>query len=71
VPDSATSVLMYLFHHFVRERAPMEALRAAQLWMLCPDQRSPVELPDALRAELDRGDTTDPVAWAGFAHAGR
>jgi CHAT domain-containing protein len=71
VPDSATSVLMYLFHHFVRERPPREALRAAQLWMLCPDQREPVELPDAVRAELADGDTTDPVAWAGFAHAGR
>jgi hypothetical protein len=28
-------------------------------------------MPDALRAELARSDTTDPVAWAGFAHAGR
>ncbi len=37
VPDAATSVLMYLFHDFrLRAHEPVDALHAAQLWMLRP-----------------------------------
>ncbi|MCW2501737.1 MAG: hypothetical protein JWO79_21 [Actinomycetia bacterium] len=71
IPDSATSVLMFMFHHFLRELPPAQALRAAQLWMLRPDRELPARMPTALR---DRLAVTDPRAagsWAGFVHAGR
>jgi hypothetical protein len=70
VPDSATSVLMFMFHHFLRAgRLPAwAALRQAQLWMLDPDRRIPDDLPATLRAEGDLGAV---VAWAAFVHWGQ
>ncbi|MGW2995567.1 CHAT domain-containing protein, partial [Streptomyces sp. NPDC001193] len=40
VPDDATSVLMFLTHHYLRreQEPPARALRRAQLWMLDPDR---------------------------------
>ncbi|MFF4573360.1 CHAT domain-containing protein [Streptomyces sp. NPDC001410] len=73
VPDEATSVLMFLTHHFLRTHAepPARALRRAQLWMLNPDRELPPEFPEFL-AERARGiDPHDLSAWAGFTHLGR
>jgi CHAT domain-containing protein len=74
VPDQATSLLMYMFHHhLIAERRPAwDALRRAQLWMLDRDRRAPEGMPESLR-EMLRGHT-DPArvaAWAGFIHWGQ
>ncbi|MCW2501733.1 MAG: hypothetical protein JWO79_17 [Actinomycetia bacterium] len=69
VPDSATSVLMFMFHHFLRKLPAADALHAAQLWMLRPDRKIPDSMPADLRERI--GDPTDETAWAGFVHAGR
>ncbi|MGW7410720.1 CHAT domain-containing protein [Streptomyces sp. NPDC054833] len=73
VPDEATSVLMFLTHHFLRTHGepPAKALRRAQLWMLNPDRELPAELPPALADRARRIDPHDLSAWAGFTHLGR
>jgi hypothetical protein len=73
VPDQATSLLMYMFHHFLRtEHRPVwDALRRAQLWMLDGDREPPVTLPRQLRRTLDETDPARVVAWAGFVHWGQ
>jgi CHAT domain-containing protein len=72
VPDSPTSVLMYLFHHYLRERAlaPVAALREAQLSMI-EERPLPDSMPEHLRAHARDIDVTNVVNWAGFFHAGR
>ncbi|GLW90369.1 CHAT domain-containing protein [Actinokineospora globicatena] len=69
IPDESTSSLMYLFHHFHREKglAPWRALRAAQLRMLDPSLPLPEHMPDALRVAADN----HVVSWAGFVHSGQ
>lgn len=49
VPDDATSVLMFLTHHFLRteNEPPARALRRAQLWMLDPGRELPQACPPA------------------------
>ncbi|WP_458246822.1 CHAT domain-containing protein [Streptomyces sp. MAI_2237] len=73
VPDDATSVLMYLTHHFLRRErlGPQQALRRAQLWMLDPHRVLPAGMPAALRERALATDLHDPTAWAGFTHLGR
>jgi hypothetical protein len=73
VPDAATSSLMFLFHHFLRERGlpPRDALRAAQVWMLDPDRVVPASMPAELRALTERQDHAHVLAWAGFIHYGQ
>nr|WP_237518943.1 CHAT domain-containing protein [Streptomyces sp. SID5910] len=73
VPDEATSVLMFLTHHFLRTHGepPAKALRRAQLWMLNPGRELPDGLPPALAARAGRIDPHDLTAWAGFTHLGR
>ncbi|MBW5483322.1 CHAT domain-containing protein [Streptomyces bambusae] len=73
VPDDATSVLMFLTHHFLRREgeAPARALRRAQLWMLDPARVVPQDLPGALAGRLPRLDPHDLSAWAGFTHLGQ
>lgn len=72
VPDVETSVLMYMFHYFLREDGlrPVDALRAAQLWMIRDD-----ELPEGtdvgLRALHANRPPADVRVWAAFVHAGR
>lgn len=68
VPDTATSALMYLFHHFLRTRPPVDALRAAQLGILREDPEALAVLPRSLRRGASGADET---GWAGFVHAGR
>ena len=72
VPDGATSLLMFMFHHYLRNGcAPMDALHRAQLWMTAPDPAPPDELPADLRAQLAFHDPSDVDAWAGFVHIGQ
>lgn len=72
VPDTETSVLMFMVHFFVRETGmrPVDALRAAQLWIL-RDLRPPECMPEELRRSLPGIGTVDITAWAGFVHSGR
>jgi CHAT domain-containing protein len=73
VPDAAASVLMFLFHHYLRAEnlPPAEALRQAQLWMITPDRRPPDTMPAQLRALTTRSEPAPPTAWAAFIHFGR
>ncbi|GAB2898254.1 hypothetical protein GCM10027074_76710 [Streptomyces deserti] len=72
VPDEATSLLMYMTHHFMSRDGlpPGTALRSAQLWMLNDRREPPPGMPAHLRARVRdiRGD--DLTAWAGFTHLG-
>ncbi|ROO58413.1 CHAT domain-containing protein [Micromonospora sp. Llam0] len=72
IPDGATSVLMFMFHHFlmVERRTVRDALRQAQLWMLDPGRRPPDAMPAVLRRQLRVSDPAAVVAWAGFTHWG-
>ncbi|WP_369035018.1 CHAT domain-containing protein [Streptomyces adonidis] len=73
VPDDATSVLMFLTHHFLRteNEPPARALRRAQLWMLDPGRELPAGLPARLAERARRIDPDDLSAWAGFTHLGQ
>ncbi|MET9817102.1 CHAT domain-containing protein [Streptomyces sp. NPDC006355] len=72
VPDEATSLLMYMTHHFMSREGlpPGRALRSAQSWMLNDRREAPPGMPDRLRDRVGdiRGD--DLTAWAGFTHLG-
>ncbi|MFF9089196.1 CHAT domain-containing protein [Streptomyces sp. NPDC014991] len=72
VNDSATALMMAVFHHMLTSEdvAPADALRAAQLWMLDPDRRPPPGLDDPLRREAARADLHDIHLWAAFTHQG-
>jgi CHAT domain len=72
VPDEATTMLMYLFHHYLRteEMLPWQALRAAQLRMLRPDTPMPDTMPAHLRELLSCREHPGVVGWAGFVHGG-
>lgn len=72
VPDTATSVLMFLFHHFLRERGmpAADALREAQLCVI-GHRELPDVMPKRLRDDLRLGDGSDIVSWAAFVHFGR
>jgi hypothetical protein len=72
VPDSATSVLMFFFHHYLHNgHSPARALRAAQLWMIDPDRVIPDIVPSSLRHHLLHSDPARIEAWAGFIHFGQ
>ncbi|MBL7258044.1 CHAT domain-containing protein [Paractinoplanes lichenicola] len=73
VPDAATSVLMFMFHHFLRQErlAPAEALRRAQLWMISSNRRPPATMPPWLRALIVSPGPASPGEWAAFVHFGR
>ncbi|EST20670.1 hypothetical protein M878_39255 [Streptomyces roseochromogenus subsp. oscitans DS 12.976] len=69
--DSASVLLMAVFHHHLRAGlSPVDALRAAQLWMLDPDRKDPGCLSDELRPDIRRPDLQRPVFWAAFIHQG-
>ncbi|MFE4369424.1 CHAT domain-containing protein [Streptomyces sp. NPDC056835] len=72
VNDSATALMMAVFHHFLtsQDLAPADALRAAQLWMLNPDRRSPPGLGDPLHRGAARTDLHEIHLWAAFTHQG-
>ena len=72
VPDAATSVLMFMFHHFLREEGmrPADALREAQLCMVgC--RKPPEEMPKRLRGHFRTRQESDITSWAAFVHTGR
>ncbi|MEU7615252.1 CHAT domain-containing protein [Micromonospora rifamycinica] len=73
IPDQATSVLMFMFHHFLATggRPARDALRRAQLWMLDPQRQPPEGMPPQLRRHLAQTDPAEIVAWAGFVHWGQ
>ncbi|MFF7971571.1 CHAT domain-containing protein [Streptomyces sp. NPDC007905] len=72
VPDAATSVLMFMFHHFLREAGmpPADALREAQLCMV-GRRRPPQEMPSRLRGHFRTQEESDIASWAAFVHTGR
>ena len=73
IPDGATSVLMFMFHHnlMVRRLPVWAALREAQLWMLDPDREPPSTMPARLHRELGQADVARIDGWAGFVHLGQ
>ncbi|MFY1634762.1 CHAT domain-containing protein [Solwaraspora sp. WMMB335] len=73
IGDRTTSLMMFMFHHFLRtERCPVrEALRRAQLWMLDPDREPPAAMPAPLRRHVTEPDLAHVIAWAGFVHWGQ
>jgi len=72
VPSEATSLLMFMAHHYLwaEHKRPMDALNHAQRWMLDPDREAPPTMPPRLRALVPYL-TGDVTAWAGFTHQGR
>ncbi|MFI2424348.1 CHAT domain-containing protein [Streptomyces sp. NPDC018955] len=71
--DSASALMMAVFHHYVSVEglSPVDALRAAQMWMLDPHREDPGSLGDDLLGELRGGPRLDrPAAWAPFIHQG-
>jgi hypothetical protein len=73
IPDQDTSLLMFMFHHFLmtERRPPWDALRRAQVWMLDGDREPPRHMPAPLRHLLDDIGPARVVAWAGFVHWGQ
>lgn len=73
IPDQDTSLLMYMFHHFLitEHLPPWDALRQAQLWMLDDARTPPGEMPLPLRRMLADADPTRITSWAGFVHWGQ
>jgi CHAT domain-containing protein len=73
IPDQDTSLLMYMFHHYlIAERhPPWDALRCAQIWMLDATRTVPDRMPEPLRRTLRGADPTQVMAWAGFVHWGQ
>ncbi|WP_353946638.1 CHAT domain-containing protein [Streptomyces sp. HUAS MG91] len=79
VDDRRTSILMYMFHHYLSGHghaeapeaagSPADALRAAQLWMLDPHRTVPAALRGIAVETPDRP-FTSPRIWAAFAHHG-
>ncbi|MGW1604529.1 CHAT domain-containing protein [Streptomyces eurythermus] len=71
VEDSASILLMAVFHHHLRSGlGPVDALRAAQLWMLDPDREDPGCLSEQFRGDVRRPDLRRPALWAAFIHQG-
>jgi CHAT domain-containing protein len=72
VPDDATSLLMFMAHHYLRVEGlrPADALHRAQLWMLDPDRQVPPEMPATFAGRVALVDRHDVAAWAAFTHLG-
>ncbi|MCZ0986539.1 CHAT domain-containing protein [Streptomyces diastatochromogenes] len=70
--DSASALLMAVFHHHltVEGLSPVDALRAAQLWMLDPHRTNPGSLGGELLRQLERTDLDRIALWAAFIHQG-
>ncbi|MFE2441440.1 CHAT domain-containing protein [Streptomyces sp. NPDC059426] len=72
VHDATTALMMAVFHDFVSRQglAPVDALRAAQLWMLDPRREPPPTLHGELCDEAVRTDLDRVHLWAAFTHQG-
>ncbi|MFG2552079.1 CHAT domain-containing protein [Streptomyces sp. NPDC048581] len=70
--DSASALLMAVFHHHltVDGLSPVDALRAAQLWMLDPHRENPGSLSGELVRQMERPDLDRIPLWAAFIHQG-
>ncbi|MFE7569447.1 CHAT domain-containing protein [Streptomyces sp. NPDC057539] len=70
--DSASALLMAVFHHYLTVDAlsPVDALRAAQLWMLDPRRENPGSLRGELLRRMERPDLDRIPLWAAFIHQG-
>ncbi|MEU6945228.1 CHAT domain-containing protein [Streptomyces sp. NPDC046316] len=71
-PDGASAVLMAVFHHYVAvdRLSPVDALRAAQMWMLDPHRENPGSLHGDLLRESERQGLERTSLWAAFIHQG-
>ncbi|MEU3917285.1 CHAT domain-containing protein [Streptomyces sp. NPDC029004] len=77
--DVRTSLVMYMFHHYLTggglpahpetAGSPADALRAAQLWMLDPNRIVPPALAHLVKANPELPLDT-PQIWAAFTHQG-
>ncbi|MFE2181761.1 CHAT domain-containing protein [Streptomyces sp. NPDC059455] len=72
VNDAPTALMMAVFHDFLTTHglAPVDALPAAQLWMLDPRREPPPTLRGELRGEATRTDLDHIHFWAAFTHQG-
>ncbi|MCX5126158.1 CHAT domain-containing protein [Streptomyces sp. NBC_00347] len=70
--DSASALLMAVFHHHlaVDGLSPVDALRAAQLWMLDPERKNPGSLRGDLLREMEQPGLERTALWAAFIHQG-
>ncbi|MYR41461.1 CHAT domain-containing protein, partial [Streptomyces sp. SID5910] len=70
--DSTSALLMAVFHHHlaVDGLSPVDALRAAQLWMLDPHRENPGSLDGELLREMRRPGLDRIPLWAAFVHQG-
>ncbi|MFC9233422.1 CHAT domain-containing protein [Streptomyces decoyicus] len=70
--DGTSALLMAVFHHHltVEGLSPVDALRAAQLWMLDPRRENPGSLSGVLLRQLERPDLDRIPLWAAFIHQG-
>lgn len=70
--DSGTALLMAVFHHHlvVDGLSPVDALRAAQSWMLDPHRENPGSLRGDLLREAERPGLDRTALWATFIHQG-
>ncbi|MEU6844295.1 CHAT domain-containing protein [Streptomyces sp. NPDC046716] len=79
VDDRRTSILMFMFHHYLSGHghaeapeaagSPADALRAAQMWMLDPHRTVPAAL-HGIAVETPDRPFASPRIWAAFAHHG-
>lgn len=73
VPGGATSLLMFMAHHYLNVEGlrPVDALHRAQLWMLDSGRVVPAQMPVALARRVEAIERDDIAAWAAFTHRGR
>ncbi|MFC5744623.1 CHAT domain-containing protein [Actinomadura rugatobispora] len=72
VRDSRAALLAFMYHHHLREgRAPADALRLAQLWMLDPRRRPPSPMSALLTDRVSDEGLADIASWGSFALQGR
>ncbi|GAA2444327.1 hypothetical protein GCM10010433_52040 [Streptomyces pulveraceus] len=70
--DGTAALLMAVFHHYLNAEglSPVDALRAAQLWMLDPGREDPGSLSGELLRQAERTDLDRVPLWAAFIHQG-
>ncbi|MEV8351114.1 CHAT domain-containing protein [Streptomyces niveus] len=70
--DGASALLMTVFHHYLNSErlSPVDALRAAQLWMLDPGRENPGAIGGVLLRQAERPDLDRIPLWAAFIHQG-
>jgi hypothetical protein len=73
LPDEESSLQMFMFHHFMTAdgHSPRDALRLAQLWMLDPHRRPPLEMPAVLASRAGNPGLSEVSVWGALTHQGR